>query len=82
MEAKQRIAERPTRGGRPRRMVKEARSHRVVTFITVGQMVGLDEIAQEEGRSRSDVIHRIIAQHLKNMGSIEGKRKFLGFGVS
>ena len=65
MEAKQRTVEKPTRGGRPRRMVKEARSHRVVTFLTSGQMVGLDEIAQEEGRSHSDVIHRIIAQHLK-----------------
>jgi hypothetical protein len=67
MEAKQRTAERSKRGGRPRRTLKEARSHRVVTFVTDGQMVGLDEIAQEEGRSRSDVIHRIIAQHLMNM---------------
>ena len=64
MEAKQRTAERSKRG-RPRQALKEARSHRVVTFVTDGQMVGLDEIAQEEGRSRSDVIHRIIAQHLK-----------------
>ena len=67
MEAKQLTAEKPTRGGRPRRTVKEARSHRVVTFITDGQMVGLDKIAQKEGRSRSDVIHRILAQHLMNM---------------
>jgi hypothetical protein len=70
MEAKQRTAERSKRGGRPRQPVKEARSHRVVTFVTGGQMVGLDEIAQEEGRSRSDVIHRIIAQHLQNMRPI------------
>ena len=69
MEAKQLTAEKPTRGGRPRRTVKEARSHRVVTFVTAGQMVDLDEIAQEEGRSRSDVIHRIIAQHLKTGGA-------------
>jgi hypothetical protein len=38
------------------------------TFVTDVQMVGLDEIAQEEGRSRSDVIHRIIAKHLQNRG--------------
>jgi hypothetical protein len=71
METKQRTAERPKRGGRPRRTVKEARSHRVVTFVTDGQMVGLDEIAQEEGRSRSDVIHRIIAEHLQSIMAIE-----------
>ena len=65
MEANQQRVEKAKRGGRPRRMVKEARSHRVVTFVTGWQMVGLDKIAQEEGRSRSDVIHRIIAQHLK-----------------
>ena len=69
MEAKQRTAERPMRGGRPRQLVKEARSHRVVTFVTGEQMVGLDEIARAEGRSRSDVIHRIIAQHLKTGGA-------------
>jgi hypothetical protein len=67
---KQRTGERSKLGGRPRRLVKEARSHRVVTFVTGGQMVDLDEIAQEEGRSRSDVIHRIIAQHLQNMRPI------------
>ncbi|MGV7229932.1 MAG: ribbon-helix-helix protein, CopG family [Nitrospirales bacterium] len=66
MNEKHQSGERMERG-RPRRLLKEARSHRVVTFVTDGQMVGLDEIAQEEGRSRSDVIHRIIAQHLQNM---------------
>jgi hypothetical protein len=71
MGTKQRTAEKSTHSGRPRRTLKEARSHRVVTFITDGQMVGLDEIAQEEGRSRSDVIHRIIAKHLQNMRPIE-----------
>ena len=70
MKAKQRTAEKPTRG-RPRRMAKEARSHRVVAFVTDGDLEGLDEIAQEEERSRSDVIHRIIAQHLKSMGATE-----------
>ena len=70
MEEIQRTAERSTRGGRPRQPIKEARSHRVVTFVTNGQIVGLDEIAWEEGRSRSDVIHRIIAQHLQNMRPI------------
>jgi hypothetical protein len=69
MEAKQRTAERPMRGGRPRQPVKEARSHRVVTFVTNGQIVGLDELAQEERPSRSDVIHRIIAEHLKTDGA-------------
>lgn len=69
MEAKQRTAERSKHEGRPRRLLKEARSHRVVTFVTNGQIVGLDEIARAEGRSRSDVIHRIIAQHLKTDGA-------------
>jgi len=52
-------------------MVKEARSHRIVAFVTGQHVEGMELIAQEEGRSRSDVIHRIIAQHLKSMGTTE-----------
>jgi hypothetical protein len=38
-------------------------------FVTDGQMVGLDKNSQEERPSRSDVIHRIIAEHLKTDGA-------------
>ena len=69
MGTKLRTGEKSKLVGRPRQPVKEPRSNRVVTFVTDEQMVGLDEIAQEEGRSRSDVIHRIIAQHLKTDGA-------------
>ena len=69
MNAKQWTAEKPTRG-RPRQMKKEPRINRIVAFVTDGELVGLDEIAQEEGRSRSDVIHRIIGEHLVNRRTI------------
>ena len=55
------------RRGRPMRVPKEARSKRVVTFVTDQELSGLEQIADEEGRSLSAVVHRIIAQHLKNI---------------
>ncbi|MFA9562539.1 MAG: ribbon-helix-helix protein, CopG family [Nitrospirota bacterium] len=57
--------------GRPRRMKKEARAYRIAAFVTGLEVEGLERIAQEEGRSRSDVIHRIIAQHLQNLRPTE-----------
>ncbi len=57
--------------GRPSKGIIESRSNRVVAFVTDIQLNGLQQISQEEGRSRSDVIHRIIAQHLKSMGTTE-----------
>lgn len=55
-------AERPRRG-RPARVPEEARSNRVVTFVTGRELEALEHIAQEEDRSLSAVVHRIIAQH-------------------
>ena len=56
-------AQRPRRG-RPTRAPEEARSHRVVTFVTERELTALEQIAQEEDRSLSAVVHRIITQHL------------------
>ena len=53
------------RRGRPGLAPDQARSHRVVTFVTVDELEGLEQIAQEEERSLSAVVHRIIEQHLK-----------------
>lgn len=53
------------RYGRPSRVSQEARSCRVVTFLTDWQVEGLDLLAQKEGRTRSDVVHRIISEFLK-----------------
>jgi hypothetical protein len=38
---------------------------RVVTFVTEREQEGLEDIAIEEDRSLSSVVHRIIVQHLK-----------------
>ena len=54
--------------GSPRRFMKERRPHRVVTFVTDRQLDGLRQISQEEGRSLSDVLHRMIAEYLKHNG--------------
>ncbi len=53
--------------GRPGQAPEKARSNRVVTFVTGGELEDLEQIAQEEDRSLSAVVHRIIAQHLKNI---------------
>lgn len=55
----------PPRRGRPRVMVEEARSRRVVTFVTGGELEHLERIAKEEDRSLSAVVRRIIEQHLQ-----------------
>lgn len=65
-------AARPRRG-RPSRAPDEARSHRVVTFVTPWEFAGLEQIAQDEERSLSAVVHRIIAHHLKNIRPTENR---------
>ncbi len=59
--------------GRPGQAPEEARSNRVVTFVTSGELEGLEQIAQEEDRSLSGVVHRIIEQHLKNIRPTESR---------
>jgi len=63
---KKQAAHRPRRG-RPSQAPDVARSNRVVTFVTGRELEGLEQIAQEEDRSLSAVVHRIIEQHLKNI---------------
>ena len=60
--------ERP-RWGRPRNPPEEARSQRVVTFVTEDQLEALEKLAREEDRSRSAVVYRIITQHLSRSAS-------------
>ena len=61
------------RSGRPTRASDEARSHRVVTFVTTWEQEGLEQIAQEEERSLSAVVHRIIAYYLRNVKPTENE---------
>lgn len=58
-----------SRRGRPRRSQEEARSQRVVTFVTKAELEDLEQIAQREDRSLSAVVHRMIAGHLRNRAS-------------
>ncbi len=53
--------------------LEEMRSNRVVTFVTGRELEGLEQIAWEEDRSLSAVVHRIIAQHLKNSRPTENE---------
>ena len=66
--------ERPRRG-RPTGASDEARSNRVVTFVTDWELEGLEQIAQEEERSLSAVVHRIIAQYLRNIRPTENEER-------
>ncbi len=51
--------------GRPRLNSEEARSNRIVTFVTNSEMVKLERIADQERRSLSAVVHRILFKFLK-----------------
>ena len=68
--------------GRPARPVEEARSHRVVTFVTARELEGLEQIAQAEDRSLSAVVHRIVARHLGDIGATEAEGVQEGQGES
>jgi len=61
-----RVTKRPKRGRRSE-LPERVRSNRVVTFVTDRELESLEQIAYEEERSRSAVVHRILAQHLKNI---------------
>ncbi len=51
--------------GRPTVDPDRTRSQRVVTFVTEWEMEGLRAKCDEEDRSLSGVVHRIISQHLQ-----------------
>ena len=60
-----------TKRGRPSTVPEKARSKRVVTFVTTSELAELEQIAEEEDRSLSAVVHRIIVQHLEHIGPSE-----------
>ena len=63
--------DRPTRKqrwGRPPGPPETARSHRVVTFVTRGELEKLEEIAEREDRSLSAVTHRLLSRALEQQG--------------
>jgi hypothetical protein len=51
--------------GRPALKQNEMRSNRVVTFVTNQQLDLLLHLAEEEGRTLSSFVRRIITQQLK-----------------
>jgi len=51
--------------GRPRVSSQDARSNRLVTFVTNQELEYLMQITIDEERSMASVIHRIISAHLK-----------------
>ena len=52
--------------GRPAMPVDEVRSHRIVTFMTEGEYEALQTIADESDSSLSIVVHRVLADYLRN----------------
>jgi hypothetical protein len=54
--------------GRPRRPAHDVRSNRVVSFLTASELQRLEDIAVDEDRSLSSVVHRIIEAFLKQSG--------------
>jgi hypothetical protein len=67
-----RVTKRPKRG-RPSQVPEAARSNRVVTFVTNRELESLEQIAYEEDRSLSAVVHRIVVQHLENIRLSENR---------
>jgi len=59
--------------GRPCHLREQARSNRVVTFVTDRELESLEQIADKEDRSLSAVIYRILTQHLNNTGTSENE---------
>ncbi len=50
--------------GRPKQPPQDARSNRIVTFVTDSELENLNQIADEEDRSLSSVVHQIVRTHL------------------
>jgi hypothetical protein len=63
-----------TKRGRPSEAPEKARSKRLVTFVTERELDCLDRIANKEDRSLSAIVHRIIVQHLENIGPSENSK--------
>jgi hypothetical protein len=55
--------------GRPRLARHEVRSNRIVTFVTETELGRLEEIAADEDRSLSGVVHRIILSYIEGVNS-------------
>ena len=51
--------------GRPTRDSEKARNNRVVTFVTNSEREKLYRIAEQEDRSVSWIVHRVLSEFLK-----------------
>ena len=54
--------------GRPRLPSQDARSNRLVTFVTDKELTILRQITIDEERSMAFIIHRIISAHIRDKG--------------
>ena len=53
--------------GRPAREVDVRRDRRVVTFVTGSEYARLQQLALQEDRSLSFIVHRLIASQLEDL---------------
>jgi len=54
------------RMGRPRRNPESVRSNRIVTFVTNRELAKLERITEQERKSLSAVVHRIVSGFLRD----------------
>ena len=54
--------------GRPRLPSQDARSNRLVTFVTDQELEHLKQITINEERSMAFIIHRIVSAHIRGKG--------------
>lgn len=59
------LDQRITRMGRPRLPANEARSNRIVTFVTNSELEHLKAMMARNGETLSSVCHRILSKSLK-----------------
>jgi hypothetical protein len=53
--------------GRPRIDQRKVRSNRIVSFVTDTELEKLERLAQEDDRSLSAVVHRIIMNYFQGV---------------
>ena len=54
------------RMGRPRRNPESVRSNRIVTFVTNRELAKLERMTEQERKSLSAVVHRIVSGFLRD----------------
>jgi len=63
----------PNRVGRPSLLASKARSHRVATFVTEGEMDTLRTFADQNGKSVSMLVYELLSVSLPQLKQVQKK---------